>query len=125
MDDKIETNADSNPNPNQQMNLFSGEQLRDRGIKMAVDHANAVVESWSDIAYRFLLNYNPGVPFMGEDVRNASFGIVPEPPDLRAWGGTLRRAATAGIITRVGYGNVKNPKAHAHPTTIWKKTNRS
>jgi len=52
------------------------------GIKRAEQNANDKHKNWSGLAYLFLLAYiNDGHnEFMAEQVRNASRGIVPEPP---------------------------------------------
>jgi len=76
---------------------------------------------WSATAYSFLLSYMiDKTSFMIEDVRNASAGFIAEPLSKRAWGGIAVRAARAGIIKGMGHENVKNPKAHKTPATIWK-----
>jgi len=99
----------------------TGEQLRDAGMKQAVDHADQVHERWSDKAYAFLLAYlRSGMEFMAEDVRAASEGIVPEPPSKRAWGSIIRRAAKAGLIRKIGCCHVKNPGAHMANANRWK-----
>lgn len=98
----------------------ASQRYADNGMQRAVDHAEEKVQSWSDIACTFLIQYiKSGKEFMVEDVRKASAGIVPEPPSLRAWGGVIRRAAKAGFIYRVGYKKVSNVKAHATPASVW------
>ena len=57
---------------------------------------------------------------MTEDVRLASEKEIPMPPSNRAWGGIVVRASKAGLISRVGFSNVKNAKAHKTPATVWK-----
>ena len=37
--------------------INNGSQLRDKGIKKAVDNANDTHEKWSDKAYKFLVGY--------------------------------------------------------------------
>jgi len=56
---------------------------------------------------------------MAEQVRDASRGIVPEPPSNMAWGGIMRTAANNGDIMANGYGKTTNPKAHGTPATVW------
>ena len=110
-----------------QLNLFNmpiitGEILRDKGIEKAVDHANETHIQWSEQAFDFLMKYiKTSTEFMAEDVRQASIGIVPHPPSLRAWGGIIVRAAKAGLIKKTGFRNVKNIKAHCTPASIWAK----
>lgn len=102
----------------------TGEELRDIGIAQAVGHAESKHEGWADAAFSFLLSYmREHHEFMGEDVRNASYGHVPEAPSNRAWGGIMRRAAKEGLIYRIGFQSVKNPKAHCAPCSVWKVVN--
>ena len=101
----------------------TGKELRDAGIKTAVEHADAVQPEpkWSDLAYSFLEQYiQTRQKFMTEEVRAASEGIVPEPPSLRAWGGIVVRAANRGLIEKAGYQEVQNPKAHRTPSSVWR-----
>tara|TARA_R100001530_G_scaffold92678_1_gene64367 strand:- start:398 stop:715 length:318 start_codon:yes stop_codon:yes gene_type:complete len=99
----------------------NGSQLRDKGIKKALDNANNTYDKWSDRAYKFLVNYiKSQYEFMTEDVRIASEKEIPKPPSGRAWGGIILKASRAGLIDRVGFSNVKNAKAHKTPASIWR-----
>ena len=101
--------------------INNGTQLRDRGIKQAIDNADDTHERWSEKAYKFLTNWiKTQYEFMTEDVRIASEKEIPKPPSNRAWGGIVVRAARAGLINKVGFSNVKNPKAHSTPASIWR-----
>ena len=101
--------------------INEGSQLRDKGIKQAVDNADNTHEKWSDKAYRFLVNYIKSQnEFMTEDLRLASEKEIPKPPSNRAWGGIILRAVRAGLITRDRFSNVKNVKAHKTPATVWR-----
>jgi hypothetical protein len=104
-----------------QLDLFKGRELRDAGIKRALDRANSKTEIWSELAYLFLLqNIKTGDRFMVEEIRVKGIGIVPEPPSNRAWGGIILRAIKEGVIVNDGYGKVKNPSAHCTPAAIWR-----
>ena len=101
--------------------INNGSQLRDKGIKQAVDNANNTHEKWSVKAYKFLTNYiKSHHEFMTEDARLASEKEIPLPPSNRAWGGVILRAVKAGLITRDRFSNVKNAKAHKTPATVWR-----
>ena len=101
--------------------INNGSQLRDKGIKKAVDNANDTHEKWSDKAYKFLVGYiKSHQEFMTEDLRLDSEKEIPKPPSNRAWGGIILRAVRAGLIHRVGFSNVKNVKAHRTPATVWR-----
>jgi len=100
--------------------------LRDAGIKRAVDHADKKNADWSKKAYSFLKEfiYLYDADFMGEDVRTSSAGIVPVPPSKRAWGSVILKAAKDGLIEKIGYQVTTNPKAHRAIATVWKRTNK-
>lgn len=103
------------------MEEMTGEELKVEGMARAVNHADQKEPEWSSIAFSFLLQYiRSHDQFMGEDVRMASFGIVPEPPSARAWGSIISRAAKGGFITRIGYESVTNAKAHRSPASVWR-----
>ena len=106
--------------------INDGLQLRDKGIKKAIDNANDTHDKWSDKAYKFLLDYikygegRDQYEFMTEDVRIASEKDIPKPPSNRAWGGIILKAVRAGLIHRVRFSSVKNVKAHRTPATVWR-----
>ena len=101
--------------------INNGSQLRDKGIKQAINNADDIHEKWSEKAYKFLTDYiRSHHEFMTEDVRVASEKKIPIPPSNRAWGGIILRASKAGLITRVGFSSVKNVKAHRTPATVWR-----
>ena len=101
--------------------INEGSQLRDKGIKQAIDSANGTHEKWSEKAYKFLVSYIKSQDeFMTEDLRLASEKEIPKPPSNRAWGGIILRAVRAGLITRDRFSNVKNAKAHKTPATVWR-----
>lgn len=100
---------------------FTGNQLKEIGIATAVDHAEQDCPGWNARALEFLLQY-PGEEFQAEDVRAwAHSQGLPRPPHARAWGGVIVKARKQGKIQFVGYQNVKNPRAHSTPASVWKK----
>ena len=101
--------------------INNGAELRDKGIKKALDNANNTHNRWSEKAYDFLLKYiKYQYEFMTEDVRVASEKAIPKPPSNRAWGSVILRASRSGLINRVGFANVKNAKAHKTPASVWR-----
>jgi hypothetical protein len=103
-----------------QLDLFKGNELRDYGIKRSFENAENKHLNWGGVAYSFLLKYIiDHKEFLAEDVRIASEDIVPEPPSLRAWGSIFVMAKKNKIIKSIGYREVKNPKAHRTPATLW------
>jgi len=104
------------------MDENKGAELRDEGMKLAEDNANRKIPGWSDGAYRvletFLENHND--TFMTEDVRAFAALIDFElPPNARAWGSVIMRAAKNGLIHKVGFAQVKNKKAHRANAALW------
>ena len=98
-----------------------GDWLRDKGIQKAVDHAEQRVPSWKEKALTLLKEY-PQERFMAEEVREwAKSRGLEDPPSKRAWGGVIVKAQKTGLIFHVGYGKVKNPKAHRTPASIWRR----
>jgi hypothetical protein len=112
---------------NYQTSLFdfckTGEQLRDEGMQLSTDSADLKYDKWSDQAYAFLLNYVKGcnVPFQTENIRESSVGFVPE-VNGRAWGSIIVKAMKNGVIKRIGYKAVDNPKAHKTPASLFVRT---
>lgn len=106
-----------------QTELFTGADLRDIGMQRAIDHANAVHANWAEDAYAFLIVFvaSHQSEFLAEDVIGSSVGIVPNPPDTRAWGSVIVRAKKEGIIRSNGFRAVKNKQAHNRPSTVWVK----
>lgn len=99
---------------------FTGSQLAEQGMNAAMQHANDCMPDWSKQAYHFAITYcRTRSRFMAEDMRNASDGIVPEPPHTRAWGGIIRRLSNNGIIRCVGISKVKNVTAHSANASVW------
>ena len=103
-----------------QLDIFTSQNLRDKGIQQAINHADEVQPLWSEQAYNCLLNYiRYNDEFMTEDVREASKNQLSEPPSARAWGGIIVKAVKCGLIYRKGFKNVSNVKAHCTPASIW------
>lgn len=106
------------------VNRNSGEVLRDRGIKRAIDHAESVIPKWGDMALKCVSDY-PGKEFHTDEVRAWSKGQeLPEPTDKRAWGAVMTKAKRDGLIEFIDYRPVNNPKAHRRPMAYWRKAER-
>lgn len=100
---------------------FTGPQLRDAGIALAAESAEAKSPKWNERAYNILLQFlQTHDTFMAEDLRGYAASINFElPPSNRAWGGVIRRAAENKIIVKKGIAPVKNPKAHCANAALW------
>ena len=98
----------------QSIDFFTGNELKIIGMQRAENNAGAL---WAEKAYTHLLNYaRTHAEFMAEDMREG-FDL---PPSLRAWGAIISKAKRNEVITHVGYGQVKNAKAHQANASIWK-----
>lgn len=78
--------------------LFAMPPARAEGMRAALEHAG---EEWKSQAYTWLCQYartHTG-PFIGEDVSDAHIAAgMPQPNDLRAWGGLYQRAQRERVI---------------------------
>ena len=93
-------------------------------MRRAVEHADAVNENWSINAYNFLMEYmKTHHEFFCEDVMLASFGVIPKPPDPRAWGSIITKARKSGKIISLGFKSVKIKTNHCAPRNFWRVAN--
>jgi hypothetical protein len=104
--------------------MTTGEIERDKGIEQAVKSAESKHEEWKEIAYKAFVEWieakTTNHSFLLEDFREQAKS-VPEPPSKRAYGYLTIRAAKDGLIRKIGYASVKNPKAHAANASLWSK----
>lgn len=97
--------------------------LRDIGISMAADAADAQNPLWQHRAMDALIEYlkTNKDEFMTEDFRNwaeKEHGL-PVPPTGRAYGAVMTAAFKNRLINHNGYGRTCNPLAHRTPASIW------
>ncbi len=116
------------------MGPMQGELLRDEGIRAAEAHADSVAPDWAERASWYLRVATDGRPidrdcpnwprlsrFQTTDFRKwAEARGLPKPPDPRAYGGVMRRAAKAGLIIADGYAQKPDASAHACPAVVWR-----
>ena len=104
--------------------MKSGNQSRDQGIQRSLFSAEKKSPGWLEMAVAALENYilnHPDEKFQTEDVRIWAYEYgLPKPKNDRAWGSVVVRAKREGIIHFVGYANVKNPRAHSTPASVWR-----
>jgi len=101
--------------------LKDGEAAAVDGMQRAVDHADDVEALWSTKAFGSLMAYAwaQTQPFLIEDARlwaHRHDGL-PLPPDGRAWGAVVRKAARSRFIKRVGTGNAQS--SNNSPKCLW------
>ncbi len=98
----------------------NGQDLRDKKMAQAVDHAEKLNNGWQEKALSFLEEYcKTHHRFSGEMVRIEAKGIVPEPPSLRTWGVILLTGSRRGWIRQVGYVHVETPSSHCANAALW------
>jgi hypothetical protein len=103
--------------------LLAAMQAGRDGMKRALDHANRVDPSWEAHAWRYMRAYvRDHAEFKAEDARAWAYAHgMDAPPDDRAWGGIVQRAAKAGLIRKTGrHGPSKS--SHASPVILWQST---
>lgn len=89
------------------------------GIDLAVAAADRDISGWSDYALEAVKLYaqkNKGQRFTGHDIITA-LAHVAQPPNPKAWGGPIQRAARAGALKRVGF--TEDPNRHGNPIPLW------
>jgi hypothetical protein len=102
-----------------QLDIEEAIRLKDEGMETATAHADTVTPEWRDIAYAFLQSRRLKGVFLVEDIRKAAEGIVPEPPDSRAWGSVIRRAAKAELVEKVGVQAKASAVCHRGFASLW------
>ena len=103
--------------------MKTGAELRDRGIKMAIDGAEYDCPNWklkARFALQEFIKGNPGRKFQAEDVRRWAYrNGLPRAQNDRAWGWIMLSAKRRGMIRFVGYKPVTNLTAHRTPAAVW------
>jgi hypothetical protein len=102
----------------------NAELRRDLGIDRATSHAAHDSDGWNDRAAGALCSFlieRCGEPFLAEEFVVYAvnrFGLQ-RPPDARAWGGPIRRAALARRIVKVGYAPANT--SNRSPKALWQE----
>lgn len=115
---------------NTQLNLFpqrTGNQLAEVGMNLALNNAEAKESGWADAALNLFREFIPSrKQFMCEDFRKfCEVKGLTVPPSKRAFGGIILKAYKEGLIKKVGYGKVKNPRAHSANASVWEGNKKS
>lgn len=97
-------------------------EARDLGMQRAVDHANREEPEWSGQALGQLTAYANiiGRPFLIEEARVwAEAHGLPNPPDARAWGAVVKRAAHKKKPVIVRAGAAPAASSHCSLKPLW------
>jgi hypothetical protein len=107
--------------------IEEGEALKQKGLQQAVDHANNIIDNWSERIYdlfkEWLSNKPVGFRFMTEDFRMhvECQKKIESPVSKRAYGFICPKAKREGLIECCGLGPVKNSTAHRAFASVWRK----
>jgi hypothetical protein len=103
--------------------LRKARELRDDGISRAINHANHIDPTLGERALSYvqqIARSSGQRTVTSEYIRQyAEQNGLPFPPDKRAWGAVMRRAAKAGYIRKVGWTTATDPKVHCNPVSLW------
>lgn len=97
------------------------ERLAREGMDRALEHAESEIPKWGDLALDFIQRYaQKHERFCGWMVVKAASldPNFPAPPNEKAWGGPIKKAAAKGIIARDGTG--KDPHRHGNMIPVWR-----
>jgi hypothetical protein len=95
------------------------------GIELAADAADRAVDGWTAKAFEFIKRYaeaHRGRTYIGHDIVQASLATdLPQPPNAKAWGKPIQRAAREGVIRRAhgGTGAAPDPNRHGNLVPLW------
>jgi hypothetical protein len=107
------------------LDLAEGWHRAEVGAARAADHAERKREDWNKRAMQFLEQFIDELKaetFLCEDLRIYAYEKNFEaPPDERAWGQIIMKAARRRLIENVGLAHARDKKVHANITTCWKR----
>ena len=108
------------------METVTATTLKDEGMQRAADHADAVVQTWSERAFDLFKRYAQiHRLFMTEDVRlwAQSNRLLEEPPDRRAWGSIAAKAVKHQLVAVSHFAPQKDRRSHGSPKPMWHSLN--
>jgi hypothetical protein len=99
--------------------LFTGEVLRDEGIKKVADNN----ERWMDLCVKAIeKSYSENWTFTGEDMRHLCETTVGCPAHSNAWGALVNTLVRRKIIKPTGeYRAMRDDNSHARKTPVYRK----
>lgn len=102
---------------------MNGQQLAEKGISQARDHAHAVIPDWTEQILSCLETWAAEQirPFAMEDFRewviHNRIDLIP--PSHQAWGALGRTAINRGVIKHVGYRPARSALTRGHPVRVF------
>jgi hypothetical protein len=87
-----------------EIDFTAAREAAERGIQSSAQHAEDDRPGWGESALawlRFHAEVSEG-EFTMEQFRQMASMVLPEPPDLRAWGSVTQKAIRQGIIRKTG-----------------------
>lgn len=91
-------------------------EARDDGMKRVEEHAP---ENWKTLAWDRLTEYlRSHEEFFAPDFWNVA--QLPKPPEARALGALVMRAARERMIVKAGYKQSTDPASHLCPRAVWR-----
>ncbi len=100
--------------------LFTGQVLRDEGIKTVTEHN----ESWMELCLKSIERVT-WQSFTGEDVRFHCSKMVGLPHHSNAWGALINSLVKRGIIEKTGeYRPMRDDNSHARSTPVYRRLSR-
>lgn len=99
-------------------------QLADDGARRAVEHANRELFGWEDEAIGWVREATKNLKlFTTSYVRLHARGRgFRDPPDSRAWGAVMKRAAKEGIIKPTNeFVGTSLRASHGRPERLWER----
>lgn len=104
---------------------MTGQELKERGIQQAVDHADRDNKDWSASIIQELRKWvsRQSQVFAIEDFRRHITVRHPDllPPTPNAWGYLSRAALNLKIVRHIGYRKAKSPKTHGHRVMTFRR----
>jgi hypothetical protein len=100
-----------------QFELFKGRAARDEGMERVLENTGA----WKRRARLVYHSLDWDEPLTSEDINFAIIKRIGEPHKPHAWGALTRWAIDNGLIKKVGLGQMRNVRSHAHNTPTYKR----
>lgn len=95
---------------------------RELGMRRSAEHAEDAAPGWINTAVsqlRVFVAQRSGAPFLTEDFRRWAQTRLTAPPDGRAYGHVMKRAARLGVIQSNGFAAADS--SNGSPKVLWQQ----